>query len=131
MGRNRPDNIRRDIDECDLKMIEPIQIVIIVFALFAWSRAYLRFKDEKITSKEFIFWSLVWIVGIIIVMLPNTTFYLASLFGIKRGVDLIIYVSIVLLFYLVFRLYVKIETIEQDITKVVREIAISKGKKKR
>ncbi len=112
-------------------MIEPIQFIIIAFALFAWSRAYLRFKDEKITGKEFFFWSIVWLVGIIIVMLPNATFSLAKLFGIQRGVDLIVYLSIVLLFYLIFRLYVKIETIEQDITKVVRELAISKEKKKR
>lgn len=112
-------------------MIEPIQVIIIIFALFALSRTILRFKDEQITTLEFIFWSLVWIIGSIIVLNPNSTFYLANLFGIQRGVDVIVYISIVILFYLIFRIYVKIEKLEQDLTKIVRELAIGKDKKKR
>ena len=56
---------------------------------------------------------------------------LSSILGIARGADLIVYVSVVLLFYLIFRLYVKMEKIEQDVTKVVRKIAIDETVKKR
>ncbi len=112
-------------------MISTIQWIIIVFAAFALSRAYLRYRDEKITGRELLFWSLIWVGGIFIVLNQGVAIYMADLFGIGRGADLIIYISIVLLFYLVFRIYVKIETIEQDITKVVREVGIEKAKRKK
>ena len=37
--------------------------------------------------------------------------------------------SVMVLFYLMFRLYVKMDELDQTITKMVREIAISKAKK--
>ena len=111
--------------------MEPIQVIIIIFAVFAWSRAILRYKDEKITMKELLVWSLVWAAAIFLVVWPQTSFVVAKLFGIARGADVIIYLSIPVLFYLIFRLYIKIETLEQEITKVVREIAIENRKKKK
>ena len=111
--------------------MELIQIIIIIFATFAWSRVVLRYKDEKITVKELIVWSFVLAAAIFLVVWPQTSFVFAKLFGIARGADVIIYLSIPILFYLIFRLYIKIETIEQEITKIVREIAIENRKKKK
>ena len=64
--------------------------------------------------------------------LPSTLSHLANLTGVGRGVDVIIYLSIIALFYMVYRSYVKMENMEREITKLVREIAIierEKGKK--
>ena len=103
-----------------------IQILLVAFALFAFSRVFLRFKDKRLARNEFIFWAIIWVGAIIILILPNSLSHLSNLLGISRPVDLIIYVSIALMFYLIFRLYVKIETAEQEITKIVREKAIKK-----
>ncbi|MFC1729994.1 DUF2304 domain-containing protein [candidate division KSB1 bacterium] len=101
----------------------------LLFVLFALSRAVLRFKGRQITLSEFLFWALVWIVVGVLIIIPDTTNALARLFGVGRGVDAIIYISIALLFYLVFRIYVKLENVEQEITKVVREVSLNKGKR--
>ncbi len=101
-----------------------LQILIIAFALFAISRAFLRLKDNKITKKEFMFWSVIWIILIIMTLLPGIAELLSGLFGLKRGVDVLIYIAIIALFYLVFRLYVKLDETRQDITKLVRKISI-------
>lgn len=108
-----------------------LQTVIIVFTLFALSRIYLRFREGKVSKGEALFWTLIWCAVVVLVFIPQVTDYFADLLGIKRGINIVIYVSIILLFYLLFRLYVKIDTMNQDITKIVREIALQKEVKKK
>ena len=106
-----------------------IQIFAIIFSLFALSRVFLRTRDKKLTIPEFAFWMFVWLGLIIAAFFPGLISRVAEIVGIGRGVDIIIYMSIGVLFYLIFRIYVKIEEIEQEITFVVRQIAFMKKKK--
>jgi hypothetical protein len=103
--------------------MEPFQIVIVLFALFALSRAFLRWKDKHIRPTEFAFWSALWILVIIVALVPTVSSYLSRFLGINRPVDLLLYAAILSLFYAVFRLYVKIQGIESSITRLVREEA--------
>ena len=111
-------------------MIEPIQVILVIFVLFALSRAYLRYKESKINRKELAFWFVVWIAAIIAIVSPRTIRFFSDYLGIGRPADLIVYVAVILLFYLVFRIYVALDDIEHTITKLVREIAIGREKKK-
>ena len=103
-------------------------IVVTFFVLFAWSRALLRFRDRAIKILEFIFWTIIWASVITLTAFRTKLSFVADIAGLRRPVDVLIYFSIVLLFYLIFRLYVKIEGMEQNMTKLVREIAIKRGK---
>jgi hypothetical protein len=111
-------------------MLSIIQILLILFALFAWSRAFLRMRGKDISIGEFSFWSLIWSAVILISIFPDLISSLSVLLGIGRGTDLAIYVSIILLFYLMFRLYVKIDSQSREVTKLVREIAINNARVK-
>ena len=104
--------------------ISALQIVAIIFVLFAWSRALLRLKDRKISFTEFIFWTVIWAGMVFALLLPKTAEFISYSLGVNRPVDLGVFVSILLLFYLIFRLYVKHEQQQQEMTKLVREIAI-------
>lgn len=106
-----------------------IQVFIIIFVLFALSRVLLRFKKNEITVKELLFWLIFWVAVSIAVLLPQTTSLLASWAGVGRGVDLVIYISVVVLFYVIFRIFVRLEKIEQDITKIVREVGLKEEEK--
>lgn len=112
-------------------MITLIQVLMIIFALFAWSRAALRLKDKDIKPGEFIFWSLIWVSVITVSLIPKIIEIISSIVGIGRATDLAVYVSIIILFYLIFKIYVKVESQNQQMTKLVREIAIGHVKKKR
>jgi len=112
-------------------MVTLIQIIVVAFAIFALSRAVLRFKDRKISALSFSLWSILWVAAVVVILLPGTSFFFANILGIQRGADFVVYVSIITLFYLMFRLYVKINAVEKNITKLVREVAIERGKKKR
>ena len=91
-----------------------LQFFAIIFSLFALSRVLLRTKDKKLTIPEFVFWIFIWSGLIVLAFVPYVSVALAEVVGIGRGIDFIIYVSVGLLFYLIFRLYIKIEEIEQQ-----------------
>lgn len=101
-----------------------IQIVLTIFLTFALSRVILRFRGGQIKVTEFFFWSLLFLTAILVIVFPEGTTMLANRLGIGRGVDLAVYASIAMLFYLVFRLYVAIEDVRHEITELVRKIAL-------
>ncbi|MEM0230914.1 MAG: DUF2304 family protein [Candidatus Woesearchaeota archaeon] len=105
-----------------------LYVLVSIFVLFAWSRALHRFRERKIQLNQFIFWTIIWTGILCAVFFQGWTVWLSSLLGIGRGSDLIVYVSVVLLFYLLFRLYVKTEKIEQEITKITSYLAIERAK---
>jgi small membrane protein len=106
-----------------------IQVILITFFLFALSRVFLRFRGGQIRATEFVFWTTVFSVAIVGVTFPSEISKLAIMLGIGRGVDLIIYASVAVLFYLVFRLYVFLEDVRHEITEVIRKIALENKQK--
>ena len=105
--------------------------IIMGAAIFgAWLAAYLKLRAKKINLGEFLLWSVLWGTLFILSEFPIVQTRLASLVGIGRGVDLIIYASIFVLFFLMFKLYTRMEAQERKMTELVREVAIHKAKKK-
>jgi hypothetical protein len=111
-----------------------IQVVAVLFALFAFSRVLLRLKEKKLSILEFLFWTCIWLGLILVALFPEKLSDLAKSLGIQSGTGLAVYLGVVLSFYLIFRLYVKLDTIEQQITILNRALAIKaaeRGRKKR
>lgn len=73
-------------------------------------------------------WSAIWILLIIFSVYPDTTSLLASVTGIGRGLDLILIIGLIGCYYFIFKIYNMMENIEEEITHLVREIALEKGK---
>lgn len=107
-----------------------IQIILIVFFLFAWSRVFKKYRLGEIKFKELAVWTVFWIIAGVVVVVPNSTNFVAKVVGIGRGADLIIYISLALVFYIIFRIFTRLAKIENDITKIVREIALKNEDKK-
>jgi hypothetical protein len=98
-----------------------IQIFILAFVAFALWRTVGRFRAGELKLSALILWSLFWLALAVATVLPQSTSWLASVVGVGRGVDVVIYLAIIVLFYLVFRIFLRLEKIEHDITLVVRE----------
>ncbi len=107
-----------------------IQILLVLFALFAITRVVLKARQRRIPTAWAVLLSLIWVALVIVSLLPQTTDLLAAQVGIGRGADLLVYLSIIGLFYLLFRLVVHHESLQQDITKLVRAIALKDLDKK-
>lgn len=89
----------------------PIQIILIVFLVFAVSRVFLRFRDSSLSFGAFLFWVAIWLVAGFSIINPDFTSFVAQKIGIQRGTDVVIYLSLSLLFYLVFRTNILIENL--------------------
>ncbi len=100
------------------------QVVLSLFLLFAISRVVLQVRGGKLTLGAFFFWCGLFIFAIVGVLEPKLTTHVARLIGIGRGTDVVIYASIAILFYLVFRLSISLEETRREITEVVRRIAL-------
>lgn len=109
--------------------LAPIKIIFTLFAIFAWSRAIIRFRGKDLNYKELIFWSLIWGTMIVLVFIPGKTDFLAKIIGMERGNDAMFFLGIVALFYATYRLYVKGNEQDKEITKLVRALALKNVKK--
>ncbi len=101
-----------------------LKIFVIVFALWILLRLIASYREKRVDTFSFVVWCLIWLAVVIVVSQPAYTDRVARLLGVKRGTDIAFFVSFMLLFYLVFRLYVKITAIESEITEVVKHIAL-------
>lgn len=110
-------------------MFTAIQILLLTFVIFAMSRVYLRAKEKVLSPRAAFFWFLVWTAALVGISLPTTTTKIAEFFGVGRGVDIIVYISLALLFYLVFRIFVMVEDLRHEITSIVRDIALANSSK--
>lgn len=109
-------------------MISISQVIFVVFLLFAVSRVYLQLKSGRLKPKNFLFWLTVFLGAVIGIVFPALTVDLARFLGINRGTDLIVYASIILLFYLIFRISIYLEEINEKISKLIREIGLKNVK---
>lgn len=101
-----------------LQIIASIVVVLLLFKV--WS----RFKVKGLPLTQAILWSLLWLGIAVVFWQPEVTNRLADYFGIGRGADLIVYVAIVVLAYICFRIFVRIDRMDRQITKLVKKIAL-------
>lgn len=101
-----------------------IQILLLLFFLIAIIKVIGRYRTGEISVRGAILWIIFWLLAGVVVVIPNSTFYLARAVGIGRGADLVVYTALALIFFILFRIIVKIEKINRDITKLTRKAAL-------
>lgn len=104
----------------------PIQLIAAGITVIGIVRACVLFKQRKLSFGSLVFWVIIWSSVGITAFIPAISYVVSQSLGISRGLDLLIYGSIVVLFYLVFRILMKLESLERKITVLVREFALRK-----
>jgi small membrane protein len=105
-----------------------LQIVITVAFGLVIFRLLALVRRGKVNWRRALLWVLLWLAGLVVVWRPEVSVRIARLVGVGRGVDAIVYFSIALLSYLMFRIYLLSERQDQLLTKLVSEIALQNGK---
>ncbi len=100
------------------------QLLFLLFSLFAIVAVIKRRKEDAMSNLGTAFWIFFWILADMVVFFPDSTTLFANRLGIGRGTDLVTYVSFALIFFVLFRLHVKLHEIERDITTIVRKDAL-------
>ena len=75
-----------------------IQFIIFAFIAFVIFKVFSRFKEKNLTLRELSGWVVFWLVVAVIIALPQSTNFFARVLGVGRGTDVVIYVSIIILF---------------------------------
>jgi small membrane protein len=103
-----------------------IQLVIIAFSIFALSRVINNIRARNTDKIGMLFWVVFWIVIIFATLFPGLIDSVFLFFGVESVAEFGLYSMMILLAYMIFRLYARIEDTEKNITKIVRTIAIKK-----
>jgi hypothetical protein len=98
----------------------------ILVGVVAFIFTLIRFREGKLSLGMLTLWIGVWIIVILTSIYPNATSSMAIFSGIGRGLDVILIIGIIGCYYLLFRMYNMIESIEEEIDQLVREIALQK-----
>lgn len=101
-------------------------IALAFIAIFIW-RLSLQKKKKQIGNNEFILWFAFWLAGALaIIFIRSLDKILVNLGFSGSGINFLLYLAVISLFYLVFKLRLKISKLEKDLSDLVREITLTK-----
>ena len=95
--------------------------IISVIAIVWFIYRYMKGKNSFITV---IIWSIFWIFVSVFSLFPHLSNSFANMFGITRGLDFIIILVFVILFYTVLRMYFIVDKMQNDMNTIVKQVAL-------
>ena len=96
--------------------------IIYVIAIIWFITRYLKGKNSFATV---VLWSIFWIVVSLFAIFPDISITFARLFGITRGLDFIIILVFVILFYTILKLYFIVDKMQNNLNTLVKEVALN------
>ena len=111
-------------------MITSSQLLLGSLLLFIIYRTVVAYRSKTLSVGFTVTWLLFWSVGLILVIKQEWVISLANWIGIGRGVDLVIYLSIILLYYLIYTVLIRLQEIEENLTRIIRGLALKSPSRK-
>jgi small membrane protein len=101
-------------------------IIILIFVV----RLFILKKRKKVSANEFIFWLVFWLAAAAGILFVKDLDRLAASFGFSAsGIQIILYAAVAVLFYMNFRMRLKMEKLDKDLTRLVRDLALKSDDK--
>ncbi len=100
------------------------QFFLIVFSLYAIARSFRQYSQKQVSKYWVVVWSVLWLVVAGVALMPQATDRVAAFAGVGRGADLLVYLAVTFLLYAVLRLMLRQQKMSEEITELVRKIAI-------
>ncbi len=102
------------------------QIIALIVIAFFLGRLFWQKHKQQLAKTEMIFWLIFWVIAATaIIFIKWIDEFIAGLGFSSKGIDVLFYIGVILLFYLVFKVRLKIENIEKNLTKITKEMAIN------
>jgi len=101
------------------------QVIALIFiAVFIW-RLFEQKRKKQIGNNEFVLWLSFWTLGAIaIIFIRFIDKALVNLGFSGSGINFLLYLAVISLFYFVFKLRLKLSKLEKNLTDLVREITL-------
>jgi len=103
------------------------QIIALLILVFFVLKLTVQWRKKAININEFIFWLIFWLVASLLIIFIKPIDQLVINMGFSSsGINLIFYVAVLFLFYLIFKMRLKMVKMEKDITDLSRELTLKK-----
>ena len=99
-------------------------LIFAIISLIAIVGIILRYMKRKNSFTTVVLWSIFWIFVSVFALFPQLSTSFASFFGITRGLDFVIILVFIILFYISIKLYFIVDKMQNDLNKIVKEVAI-------
>ena len=100
------------------------QILILIFIAIVLYKAVRRLIKKDISALLFAVWLLFWLAIAAINIYPESMNIIARALGVGRGVDIVIYVSVFVMFYWLFRTNLRLNEVDRKVSKLVSKVAV-------
>jgi len=104
-----------------LKLVKFVLIPLVIGLVFVY---FAKIRSQLLDSLVVL---LIAGVGIVLVIWPEMASGLAHLVGVGRGADLLMYISLMGIMFLLILVYSKLRELEANITYLARDIAINRS----
>ena len=105
------------------------EIIALIVIFFFLSRLGWQLWHNQIPRGQFFFWLCFWLVsGVLVIFLRQVDALAARLGFSSSGIELLLYIAVIMIFYFIFRIRLKLEQIEKHITQLTREQAWQNAK---
>ena len=102
-----------------------IKVLAVIFALIAMRRVVSRYRRRGGLTLELFLWMFIFSGIAVVVFIPHKTDAFAHWLGVSSGFNALVFITVTGLIYAVYRLLSRLHTIERDVTKLVRVLALS------
>jgi hypothetical protein len=103
-------------------------LVLMLFSLLAAVTLSAAFRG-MVRKRIAFMWLAIWSAGAVAIIWPHSTVVIARSFGIGRGADLLLYVSVLLMLVGFFYVYGRFRRLDRQITVLVRRLAIDNAER--
>lgn len=107
-----------------------IQLVLFLLIAFIVLRIIARWRAGEMSLWTLFSWCIFWFAAAVVIWRPALSSQIAQVFGVGRGADFVTYLSLVALFYFLFRVGVRLERQERNISKLTQALALRAGEEK-
>jgi len=107
-------------------MVEIYSIASIVFGLFFIAISFVKLKHQTISQNTFVIWILIGVSVLIFGIMPITIETIQNILGTQLSISAVVVTSFAILFLLVFYLHQKVDFLNQQIIKLIAEMAANK-----
>jgi hypothetical protein len=105
------------------------QIIALIIIIFFLSRLIIQAKKKTINRTEFSLWLVFWILATLaILFLKQIDNFLLHLGFSSSGINFLLYLAVMMLFYFIFKLRLKFQSLDQNLTELSRIITLNKAK---
>ena len=109
-----------------------VKIFSLALAVVAVSKSYVDFRARTESLQMFVLWSVIWTTVVFVALFPwIVDIILAYSAAGRAGLGTFFGMGLVFLLFVVYRIYVKLERVEQKLVKAIQELALKEDWQKK